>query len=102
MRERPTAYSRRRLPPLSSRGRCPPSVSRAVPALGPRRPPGVSVTPPRVALLSLEPWDEVWRRNQHLASQLVAQDLASHLVFVEPPALRPAPVRRPLPGITVV
>lgn len=41
--------------------------------------------PGRVALLSLEPWDGVWRRNQHLAHQLVTQRLVGSLVFVEPP-----------------
>lgn len=59
----------------------------------------------RVALLSLEPWDDVWRRNQHLATRLVRDGVIGDLIFVEPPrrglALRAA--RRPaLPGITVV
>lgn len=60
---------------------------------------------PRVVLVSIEPWDEVWRRNQHLASRLVQDGYASELVFVTPPAgglaLR---ARRwsPQPGITVV
>ena len=57
---------------------------------------------PRVALISLESWDEVWRRNQHLTAQLVSQGLAAHVLFVEPPSPRPAPLRRPLPGVTVV
>lgn len=39
----------------------------------------------RVALISLEPWDQVWRRNQYLVSELVKQHLVSHVVFVEPP-----------------
>ena len=39
-----------------------------------------------VALISLEPWDATWRRNQHLVSQLVAQDLLERVVFVEPPS----------------
>lgn len=44
-------------------------------------------TAPSVACISLEPWDATWRRNQHLASRLVAQGHASRLVFVEPPEL---------------
>jgi teichuronic acid biosynthesis glycosyltransferase TuaH len=58
---------------------------------------------PRVALVSLEPWDQVWRRNQHLVAELVAQQLVGSVVFVEPPAAaRSADVSTPLPGVTVV
>lgn len=57
------------------------------------------------ALLSLEPWDEVWRRNQHLASRLVQRGDIGRLLFVEPPGgglrLR-AGRRRPMPGIDVL
>lgn len=59
----------------------------------------------RVALLSLEPWDEVWRRNQHLASRLIRQGWTSSLTFITPPTggLATKAVRHtPLPGITVV
>ncbi len=60
---------------------------------------------PRVALLSLEPWDEVWRRNQHLASRLVRNGSVASILFVNPPrgglALR-ALRHQPEPGITVV
>ena len=55
--------------------------------------------------MSLEPWDEVWRRNQHLAARLVTSGAVASLVFVTPPAgglaLR---ARRysPLPGVEVV
>ena len=38
-----------------------------------------------MAVLSLEPWDDVWRRNQHLSVELVRQGLVSSLTFVEPP-----------------
>lgn len=57
---------------------------------------------PSVALLSLEPWDDVWRRNQHLAAELVRQRLVRRIVFVEP--ARPGRGRRwnPRPGIEVV
>ena len=59
--------------------------------------------PLKVTLISLEPWDGVWRRNQHLAAQLVGQGLVERLTFVEPPLLRgPAVTRSPLPGIDVV
>lgn len=38
-----------------------------------------------VVLLSLEPWDDTWRRNQHLASRLVTSGRVGKLTFVEPP-----------------
>lgn len=58
----------------------------------------------RIALISLEPWDDVWRRNQHLAAQLVGQGLAEWVTFVEPPLLgtRATVSRTPLPGVDVV
>lgn len=58
----------------------------------------------RVALISLEPWDEVWRRNQHFASQLCGQGLVSELLFVEPPLLthRPGTVRQVAQGVAAV
>lgn len=40
----------------------------------------------RVALVSLEPWDDVWRRNQHLALNLVASGAVKSILFIEPPA----------------
>jgi glycosyltransferase involved in cell wall biosynthesis len=59
----------------------------------------------RLGMTSLEPWDDVWRRNQHLASRLVGNGTAASLIFVEPPrgglAVR-ARRRSPLPGIEVV
>lgn len=55
------------------------------------------------ALISLEPWDEVWRRNQHFAAELLRQRLVEHVLFVEPPgALDSVATRQPEPGITVV
>lgn len=59
----------------------------------------------RIALISLEPWDAVWRRNQHLCAQLVQQGLASEILFVEPalPGARSHDQPDDLPaGITVV
>ena len=58
----------------------------------------------RVALVSLEPWDDVWRRNQHLAAQLTASGAVSRLLFLEPPALtlRGGTPREPVPGVRVV
>ncbi|MEV7618641.1 glycosyltransferase [Microbacterium sp. NPDC089321] len=52
-----------------------------------------------LVVMSLEPWDEVWRRNQYLIAGLLAQDPALRVLFVEPPddpihALR----RRRMPG----
>jgi teichuronic acid biosynthesis glycosyltransferase TuaH len=38
-----------------------------------------------VICLSLEPWDEVWRRNQHLAQRLLALRSTLRILFVEPP-----------------
>lgn len=57
-----------------------------------------------VALLSLEPWDDVWRRNQYFAANLVRSGAVSRLLFLEPPALHPSGARRrePIPGIHVV
>ncbi|WP_278235262.1 glycosyltransferase [Isoptericola sp. AK164] len=39
-----------------------------------------------LVVFSLEPWDEVWRRNQHLVSRLLDADPELHVLFVEPPA----------------
>lgn len=56
-----------------------------------------------VAVLSLEPWDDVWRRNQHLASALVERLLVDEVVFVEPPVRgRRGSSRRVAPGVEVV
>lgn len=58
---------------------------------------------PRVGCISLEPWDDTWRRNQHFAAQLVRQGLVDELVFVEPPVLgRRGFSWSPEPGIRVV
>ncbi len=38
-----------------------------------------------VICLSLEPWDDVWRRNQHLASELLALRPSLRLLFVGNP-----------------
>ena len=56
-----------------------------------------------VAVVSLEPWDEVWRRNQHLASRLVAQGHVQRLTFICPPTkLRHVPTQRPTANITAL
>lgn len=39
-----------------------------------------------LVVVSLEAWDEVWRRNQHLVSRLLDGDPALRVLFVEPPA----------------
>ena len=37
-----------------------------------------------IILASLEPWDDVWRRNQFLVRELVEADSATRLLWVEP------------------
>lgn len=39
-----------------------------------------------LVVMSLEAWDEVWRRNQHLVAGLLRSDAALRVLFVEPPA----------------
>jgi len=39
-----------------------------------------------LVVVSLERWDRVWRRNQHLVSGLLAADPKLRVLFVEPPA----------------
>jgi teichuronic acid biosynthesis glycosyltransferase TuaH len=39
-----------------------------------------------LVVVSLEAWDSVWRRNQHLVSRLLAADPGLRVLFVEPPA----------------
>ncbi len=58
---------------------------------------------PRVLMLSLEPWDDTWRRNQHLARALLADRLVESVVVVEPPVRRGSVVvREPWDGVTAV
>lgn len=38
-----------------------------------------------VVLISLEAWDEVWRRNQHLIAGLLRTGRVDRVLFVEPP-----------------
>jgi teichuronic acid biosynthesis glycosyltransferase TuaH len=38
-----------------------------------------------LVVLSLEPWDEVWRRNQHIVGALLEQRPTLRVLFVEPP-----------------
>ncbi|MCW2496005.1 MAG: glycosyltransferase [Jatrophihabitans sp.] len=54
-----------------------------------------------MTLLSLEPWDEVRRRNQHLAAELLRQGLVDRLTFVEPAAFGRGR-REVIEGITVL
>ena len=56
----------------------------------------------RVVVVSPERWDEVWRRNQHLASRLPALGLADHVTFVNPAAWSGAEQFSPVHGVTVV
>jgi glycosyltransferase involved in cell wall biosynthesis len=39
-----------------------------------------------LVVMSLEAWDDVWRRNQHLVAGLLRADAALRVLFVEPPA----------------
>ena len=39
-----------------------------------------------LVVASLEAWDDVWRRNQHLVSRLLASDPGLRVLFVEPAA----------------
>jgi glycosyltransferase involved in cell wall biosynthesis len=39
-----------------------------------------------LVVVSLEAWDDVWRRHQHLVSRLLAADPALRVLFVEPAA----------------
>jgi len=39
-----------------------------------------------LVVVSLESWDDVWRRNQHLVSGLLTSDPELRVLFVEPPA----------------
>jgi teichuronic acid biosynthesis glycosyltransferase TuaH len=51
----------------------------------PRTPPAARDTGRDLVVLSLEPWDEVWRRNQHLVAGLLAAEPDLRVLFVEPP-----------------
>jgi glycosyltransferase involved in cell wall biosynthesis len=62
----------------------------------------VTARAPSVALLSLEKWDDQWRRNQHLAAQLVRQELVREVLFVNPATSAPPSQHSPEPGITVI
>lgn len=56
-----------------------------------------------VMLFSLEAWDEVWRRNQHLVARLVSGGLVDQVTFVDPPLLRQRlETWSPLAGVQVV
>lgn len=56
-----------------------------------------------IGLISAEPWDDVWRRNQHLASQIIRLGFAERLIFVGPALkLRHRAPFEPEPGIRVL
>jgi teichuronic acid biosynthesis glycosyltransferase TuaH len=60
------------------------------------------VTLDSVALISLEAWDAVWRRNQHLATELTRQGLIKDITFVNPPSRTGGATAFPEPGVRVV
>jgi teichuronic acid biosynthesis glycosyltransferase TuaH len=39
-----------------------------------------------LVVCSLEPWNEIWRRNQFLVAELLCRDPLMRVLFVEPPA----------------
>lgn len=49
-------------------------------------PPAERLRSNHLVVLSLEPWDEVWRRNQFLVRELLASDPRLRVLYVEPPA----------------
>jgi len=61
----------------------------------------VTTKAPRIALISLEPWDDTWRRNQHLVHELIAGGQVREVLFVEP-AARTTRTFAPERGVTVV
>jgi teichuronic acid biosynthesis glycosyltransferase TuaH len=72
-------------------------------ASGPEVPLGMTRRLGTIVLLSLEQWDQVWRRNQHLSAAIVGLGLADRIVFVCPGVkLRHQRSFDPKPGITVV
>ncbi|SMC50450.1 glycosyltransferase [Janibacter indicus] len=59
-----------------------------------------------LVVISLEPWDEVWRRNQHLVAGLLRTDPGLRVLFVEPPsdlsqAIRTGSLPRPGRGLRI-
>ena len=72
-----TARTRRRIARRLVRtlGRTPLSLPDEAPA----------VALPQLVVLSLEPWDDVWRRNQLLVRELLQLDPHLEVLFVEPP-----------------
>ncbi len=55
----------------------------------------------KVAVISLDSWDEVWRRNQHLAARLPTLGLADHVTFINPASRTRTFDFSPVPGVTV-
>lgn len=39
----------------------------------------------RVVFVSLEPWDDIWRRNQFLCDGLLRRSVSTQILFVQPP-----------------
>lgn len=55
-----------------------------------------------LGVISLDPWDSVLRRNQHLALRMLEQGLTSSVLWVDPPAPARRPSFEPHPGVKVV
>ena len=58
--------------------------------------------PQRAVLISLEPWDDTWRRNQYLCRELLSSGAAQEIVFVGPATPSGAPRHSPLAGVSVL
>jgi len=46
--------------------------------------PDRETTGPDLVVMSLEPWDDVWRRNQYLVAGLLRERASARVLFVEP------------------
>ena len=62
-------------------------VARRVPAPPIMTPP--TPTPFDLIYIALEPWDEVWRRNQPLCAELARSGASRRILYVEPPRIVP-------------
>ena len=57
----------------------------------------------RIAVVSLDPWDEVLRRNQHLVTAMLDAGRVSEVVYIDPVRRgRSLPPLHPRPGLTVL
>ena len=81
-------FHRRRLRRLSA-------MATTTPLTVPLDNPGTSAPSKGLVVCSLEPWDDVWRRNQFFVRELLARDPNRRVLFVEPPYDRVHERRQP-------